>query len=361
MALPKNHLPFYTLANSYTLCQFIHKIYAALINLIFIGNAWAGRATDSAVVNGSQAAQAQAQETYWDFKLDSRTLPYFSEDVEVAMAERRCRELMFLSIGRDLQGLKLKGIRTEVHLPSVFHPPSFTLAQRVHLLTIYQMLLEVCRLYGTSSLFDGLYSTTFMTTEITSTAKCGTIDSVEPKAVDLMTEISSSKTVEQLKDCCFWQTELWSRYTGITTQTPHSHHLQCLEWEEGSVGCPAKLKLRSGKLVTEHQMPKSCRGAPANATPANTSSDERRCVKSLDDTDEEHNLPQNLAVGMHRAIGSIVAQLAALQSVQCVIKFFNEQVLAVSDVEDPAVAEAAESDIARLKVQRTTKHTRCKD
>ncbi|KAF8961667.1 hypothetical protein BDZ97DRAFT_1759837 [Flammula alnicola] len=46
---------------------------AAPVNLIFIGNAWTGRATDSAAVNGSQAAQAQAQETYWDFKLDSRT------------------------------------------------------------------------------------------------------------------------------------------------------------------------------------------------------------------------------------------------------------------------------------------------
>ncbi|KAF8956521.1 hypothetical protein BDZ97DRAFT_1763731 [Flammula alnicola] len=60
------------------------RIYAAPVNLsiitlviftcrIFIGNAWTGRATDSAAVNGSQAAQAQAQETYWDFKLDSRT------------------------------------------------------------------------------------------------------------------------------------------------------------------------------------------------------------------------------------------------------------------------------------------------
>ncbi|KAF8956523.1 hypothetical protein BDZ97DRAFT_184805 [Flammula alnicola] len=57
----------------------------------------------------------------------------------------------------------------------------------------------------------------------------------------------------------------------------------------------------------------------------------------------------------------LLSHKAALQSVQCIIKFFNEQVLAVSDVEDPAVAEEAESDIARLKTQRTTKHTRCKD
>ncbi|KAF8961668.1 hypothetical protein BDZ97DRAFT_1194277 [Flammula alnicola] len=42
--------------------------------------------------------------------------------------------------------------------------------------------------------------------------------------------------------------------------------------------------------------------------PADASSDERQRLKSLDDTDEEHNSPQNLAVGMHRAIGSIVAQ-----------------------------------------------------
>ncbi|KAF8957983.1 hypothetical protein BDZ97DRAFT_1924120 [Flammula alnicola] len=84
------------------------------------------------------------------------------------------------------------------------------------------------------------------------------------------------------------------------------------------------------------------------------SSNERQRLKSLDDTDEEHYSPQNLAVGMHRAIGSIVAQ--SCFAIGAVYRQILQRVLAVSDMEDPAVAEAAESDIARLKAQRTTKH-----